>query len=242
MSARNTAALKKEYYSSQKTIDAYHTFRYGGTSGLFVNERELKAVSDLLPERGLLLDAPCGQGRLIAYLKNEKRDIKIIGTDFSHQMISAAKKTNQTEYVIADMFHLPFKDGSFDCLVSLRFTFHYRDIPGFLREARRVIKNGGSIIFDTYRWSPLAFAVPYPKICGGRVFIHSDKKITRLLEELGLTEIRRIPNFLMSPLIYRYLPFFIVRVLNFIERHIPSSCLTVVFWKVMKHSNQEGSS
>lgn len=223
---------KKTYYADKKVVSDYYNFRYGGRSGEYVNRRELTITKELLPIKGRILDIPCGRGRLTKILLEQGFDV--IAADYSPEMINQAKEALRVPIIRADAFNLPFKDASFDCVISLRFTFHYQEIQNFFREAARIIKKGGFIIFDTYRWSPMAFSLPYPQRLGGRVFIHSQKRILQILKELNLKVITSKNCFLFSPFIYRFLPFFVAKILDRIERILPGHFSMAKFWKVEK--------
>jgi SAM-dependent methyltransferase len=44
---------------------------------------------------------------------------------------------------------LPFRDEAFDAVVALGFIEYLNDIPGTLREFRRVVRKGGTVIVST---------------------------------------------------------------------------------------------
>jgi SAM-dependent methyltransferase len=45
---------------------------------------------------------------------------------------------------------LPLEAATFDCVVSFQVLEHVRDVPLYLREARRVLKDGGSFLLSTH--------------------------------------------------------------------------------------------
>lgn len=106
-----------------------------------------------------LLDVGCGNSRnLIPFLD---KGIKCVGIDFSKSMIKQSKillsKHNlSANLVIGDACYLPFKDSSFNSIISLA-TLHH--IPSkrmrivSLNEIKRISKNNSKIIISVwYRW------------------------------------------------------------------------------------------
>src|SRR5437660_1444086 len=48
--------------------------------------------------------------------------------------------------VKGDAAEMPYDDGEFDVLLSIEAISHYLDVDGFLREASRVLRPGGTMI------------------------------------------------------------------------------------------------
>jgi tRNA (uracil-5-)-methyltransferase TRM9 len=111
----------------------------------------------LIKVEGKVLDVGCGNGRNLIPLA--KSGLKCIGIDFSKNMIKNAialseRNNAEVDFVVADALYLPFKDKSFDNLISTATLHHiYPRINRIkaLREMRRVCK--GSIYVSVwYRW------------------------------------------------------------------------------------------
>lgn len=51
--------------------------------------------------------------------------------------------------IVADTFHLPFKDGSFDAIVAAEIIEHLHDPKAFADELMRVVRPGGVVIVST---------------------------------------------------------------------------------------------
>lgn len=47
--------------------------------------------------------------------------------------------------LVADAEHLPFHDGSVDCVFASHFLEHARDLPATLSEIHRVLRDGGGL-------------------------------------------------------------------------------------------------
>lgn len=104
------------------------------------------------------LDIGSGAGQIIGHLlKRAAPDARIVASDLSHQMLRRARhrlKSDRPEYVAADMTRLPFADESFECITCGWVIEHLPDPRPALREFRRVLTPGGSVLLlvteDTY--------------------------------------------------------------------------------------------
>lgn len=110
---------------------------------------------------GELLDIGCGAGALSVRCAKAFPDARILGVDTfgtewgftKDQCVRNAvieQVDDRTEFRKADAAHLPVEDGAMDAVVSC-FCFHEvktsRHKPDVVREALRVLKNGGSFAF-----------------------------------------------------------------------------------------------
>lgn len=220
---------KREFYRRRDVSDSYDEQRFGGASGASVNQREIAAVLDLLPAQGRVLDLACGTGRLSRVLL--ERGLTPVALDSSAAMAARAAATGAPT-VLGDAFSLPFAASSFDAVVALRFAFHYRDLAPFLSEMRRVTNPAGALIFDTYTWSPRALWALGARRWGGRVYLHSRRRVAESATGLGLRVEAAHPCFLFSPYLYRLSPLPLERALEALERKVPESWLCRTFWKL----------
>jgi ubiquinone/menaquinone biosynthesis C-methylase UbiE len=95
------------------------------------------------------LDAGCGSGDLSLLLS--KYVNHIVGIDLSHSIISIAKrqkadqqKTN-VDFLVADLENLPFREQSFDVVVS-NYTLNHTSLEVTLPALRRLVKPGGRMV------------------------------------------------------------------------------------------------
>jgi len=102
-----------------------------------------KVFSDLLPTKGKILEAGCGLGRWVFYLRQKGFDI--IGLEASSQAFSIIRRHDREGYIKeGDVRKLPFDDGSFHALISLGVMEHFEEGPGqILREANRILIKDG---------------------------------------------------------------------------------------------------
>jgi SAM-dependent methyltransferase len=224
---------KKEFYSDKEVISQYSQMRYGGFGGEYVLSRELDLIASLFPNEGLALDVPCGYGRVTARLA--AKGLKVFGLDYSPEMLKMFQNETGKNPVRGDIAQLPIKPESLDMVASIRFLHHYQDLEFYLTHLAAVLKNGGSLAFETYRWSPKAFSFVNALSKGGRVYLHNPETVRAVAEKLSLTIEVQKSAFLLSPFIYRFLPKFLVLILDRIEKRISDSFKTVVFWKLVKY-------
>lgn len=97
-----------------------------------------------------VLDAGCGCGYGVAILAN--RTEHIVGIDLSKKAIEFAKNYynfSNGDFIIADCINLPFKEHSFDVVVSFEVIEHLTCHRKFLIETRKVLKWNGLFILST---------------------------------------------------------------------------------------------
>jgi ubiquinone/menaquinone biosynthesis C-methylase UbiE len=107
-----------------------------------------------------ILDVGCGGGRTIETLAAVAREGKVFGIDYSPASIAVARERNSTA-IEHDRVHiqdgvvssLPFPDDTFDLVTAVETHYYWPDLPGDVREVRRVLKPGGAfaIVAETYR-------------------------------------------------------------------------------------------
>jgi len=87
-----------------------------------------------------LLNVPAGDGAFCARLAQLGFDV--VSADLFPENCTAAPG----EAVFADMNErLPFEDDGFDAILSQEGVEHLENLAGFLRECRRVLKDGGHV-------------------------------------------------------------------------------------------------
>jgi ubiquinone/menaquinone biosynthesis C-methylase UbiE len=108
---------------------------------------------------GRILDIGCGTGEQSLFLA--KRGYQVVGVDISREMLVKVNKSAQegnlkdiTSFVIASAEALPFRDKSFEGLISIFGVFnHIPRVEHAFEETHRVLKSGGSAIFTVNRWN-----------------------------------------------------------------------------------------
>lgn len=94
------------------------------------------------------LDIACGSGYGASYLKR-KGAKEVLGGDISKEALrftSTSYKQDGLSFVRLDAASLPFPANYFDVIVSFETIEHLKDYEGFLRECKRVLRNGGIFV------------------------------------------------------------------------------------------------
>ncbi len=102
---------------------------------------------------GRVLDAGCGGGGMPLSLAEEATSV--VGIDPAERFPDAGVKLGHERgmrnlhFALADGMALPFKDGSFDLVLSHAVIEHVEDAPRYLRECARVLTPGGHLYLST---------------------------------------------------------------------------------------------
>ncbi len=94
-----------------------------------------------------LLDAGCGTG-LFSH-EAVKRGADVTSLDIGQHLLDQVSKKCQTKRVIGSVTELPFKDNSFDIVISTEVIEHTTSAKKAIAELCRVTKPGGTLIITT---------------------------------------------------------------------------------------------
>lgn len=130
--------------------------RFAADGDFFIHQK-CRVLLDCLKAPGFgprpkLLDAGCGQGTAIAFLRPHT---KVVGTDVSLPMLQEA-----TGHPVAlqEPFDLPFANDTFDAAYAF-CVYHHIEAPDrarHLRELSRVVRPGGRVlIFEHNPYNPV---------------------------------------------------------------------------------------
>jgi demethylmenaquinone methyltransferase/2-methoxy-6-polyprenyl-1,4-benzoquinol methylase len=89
----------------------------------------------------------CGSGKLTAELAKLAEGGRVVGLDFSQQMLEVARREHpRIEFIEGDALKLPFDDGTFD-VATIAFGLRNLAEPIVgLREMRRVVKRRAVVL------------------------------------------------------------------------------------------------
>ena len=107
-----------------------------------------------------ILEVGVGPGHILTAVGRRNKSAMAVGVDVSmgmlHQSKRRLKKRNvEATLVLGDAVQLPFRDGSFEGVVTsyLLDLFRQEQIPDALREMCRVLAPGGRIVVATLQFS-----------------------------------------------------------------------------------------
>lgn len=126
MAAARTRFLSADWYRHLLDALCAQALRYTGSAPVF-------------------LDAGCGEGYytagIVEALEQSGRQVQAAGVDLSKFALrKAARRSPQTEFAVASVYHLPVADGTADLLLDC-FA------PLAAEEYRRVVKGGGVFLY-----------------------------------------------------------------------------------------------
>jgi demethylmenaquinone methyltransferase/2-methoxy-6-polyprenyl-1,4-benzoquinol methylase len=141
------------------------------TGGQDVRWRKRVIELARMNDHASLLDLGTGTGDLAREALSAFPKAKVVGADFTLEMMRVGRRTNPLDFSAADALRLPFNDLSFDAVVSGFLMRNVIDLQKALEEQFRILKRGGRIvILDTTRprknilspfiWLHMHFVIP----------------------------------------------------------------------------------
>jgi len=113
--------------------------------------KEVIRLAQLKPSASLL-DLGAGTGDLAREVLKRNPQSRVIAADFTLEMMRVGRKPNDPPYSAADALNLPFKDSTFDAVISGFLMRNVTDENRSLKEQYRALKSGGRIVvLDTTR-------------------------------------------------------------------------------------------
>jgi SAM-dependent methyltransferase len=140
---------------------------------------------------GRVLDAGCGGGGMPLSLAEEAG--LVVGIDITERFrgagtrLAAERRICNIRFAVADGQALPFRDDSFDLLLSHAVIEHVADAPRYLRECARVLRPGGWMYLSTAPYLSFAGAhlprlrvpIPLHLVLGRRLAFSTFRALAR---------------------------------------------------------------
>lgn len=107
------------------------------------------AIRRLLPKKmDSFVDIAGGYGRLAKEYLDRAKNVTIF--DYSQTELDDAKKEfgDKVNTKQGDIYDLPFKDNTFDGMIMVRATHHFKDMKKVMSELHRVLKPGGIAVIE----------------------------------------------------------------------------------------------
>lgn len=143
-----------------------------------------------------ILDAGCGNGDLLIALRKSGFAGLLTGIDLSKGMLKSGIRQNSREklgikFIVADAEKLPFKDKSFDLVISKHMLYHLPNPQKGVNEMYRCLKNNGFLMITLNSKKDL----PLVKECGR--FVCKKYKLTEVFGS-ELVNVENVRKFLKS--------------------------------------------
>lgn len=158
-------------------------------------QKQVKFIASIIPisKSSKILDLCCGYGRHIKFLTELSEFV--IGLDLSKELIIEAQKNNgySASLICGDVRFLPFKEKSFDIILSLFTSFGYfsSDEENFLylKNSSHVLKTNGYLILDYLNPQKVKISKRHSSIkITKNLVLHEtkwfDKKLSRINKEV----------------------------------------------------------
>jgi ubiquinone/menaquinone biosynthesis C-methylase UbiE len=123
-----------------------------------------------------ILEIACGTGIVTKKISEALPDAKITASDLNIDMIEFAKTkingNSSIQWKTADAMDLPFSNESFDAIICQFGVMFLPDKEQFFWEAKRVLKPGGTFIFNS--WDSLE---------ANHLFLNADKVVSEIFKD-----------------------------------------------------------
>jgi demethylmenaquinone methyltransferase/2-methoxy-6-polyprenyl-1,4-benzoquinol methylase len=130
---------------------AKHYDRFNFLASFGIEKIWRKKIKTLFIPKGDILDLGCGIGELSEIINDDK--CSVIGVDPAINMLKIGKKKGyDLKFINGYGENLPFKDNSFDFIISAFVFRNLKDIDKTLSEIKRVLKHGGELIILDFFW------------------------------------------------------------------------------------------
>lgn len=153
-------------------------------------------------KQDVILDVGCGGGETIRTLAASSMPAKVYGVDHSEESVAASCRKNvgaieagRVEIKLGSVSRLPFADGIFDLVTAVETHIWWPDLPGDMREIRRVLKPGGRLIIiaEVYKGANTMTSRLAEQYAGrtGMVLLTADEH-RRLFTDAGYVEVQLV--------------------------------------------------
>lgn len=145
-----------------------------------------------------ILDIGCGGGKTVNTLAKIATEGKVYGIDYSEVSVAVSIGKNkkliekgQVKILHASVDSLPFSDDMFDLVIAVDSYYFWPDLINNLKEIRRVLKTGGSVILVNEMYRDERFEKRNSKLARiGDFTYHLPEEFRVFLRDAGYSSIK----------------------------------------------------
>lgn len=187
-----------------------------------------------LPDGAKVIDVGVGTGSLLQLI-HEAMHLEVVGIDISRNAIREAKLRfrsfeSKSSLTLGDVFHLPFRNGTFDVVICLGLIEHFKDSLTPMLNVLKLVKEGGYAFISVPQRKSLYTPFKNWQIRRKTWPFGFEKEFTvmelkEICEKLGLSKVRIVgvdyyPSFLKIFPLERLLRPLVVRIVEYMEKRI----------------------
>jgi len=187
----------KFYYVDHYQKDAEH-FNYfeafTDPATVHENRRLHEVITSEVPKSAkTILDVGCGNAWVAAHFCPKGASVYSFDISTTNTVKAIQKYPFENHFAITgDVYALPIKENSFDCVISAEVIEHVPDLMAYIKNLLRVVKPGGSIIITTPYNEQISYSlcIHCNKLTPQHAHIHSfnEEKVKDLLSRFGNIE------------------------------------------------------
>jgi 2-polyprenyl-3-methyl-5-hydroxy-6-metoxy-1,4-benzoquinol methylase len=148
-SAGSSFDYKDHYQSDAATYD-YFKEANNGIEREEINRLHQNILKEIPKNADWILDVGCGGGWLAKAMKGTNRHVISMDISDINPIKAIASIAYPTHYgLVADVFDLPVKENSIDCIIASEIIEHVSDPKLFLETLIKALKPGGKLIVTT---------------------------------------------------------------------------------------------
>lgn len=160
----------------------------------------LEVLNRELKPQSRLLDAGCGTGGMLAFLAQAARGHSLEGIDASAEAIRQCRHRGIPGVSLANVEDLPFRDESFDAVLSLDVLYHAGvNEASALAEMTRVLRPRGLLLVNVAAFQCLRGAHD-ESVCGARRYTQRQLRDQLTAHNLAVEQIHYWNAWLFAPL------------------------------------------
>ncbi len=155
------------------------------------NQRFTEAINRLnITEESRVLNIWSRVGDGVPFFREAFGEFELVNAELSLEMLKASQKFNPREIHVQTSLHeLPFRDSTFDIIISLETLEHVPDPLLFLLELHRIIKHDGIVVMSLpssfVEWTSVANNIfKFHHGEGPHRFLHP-REVIKMLTESG---------------------------------------------------------